>query len=70
VQARIDRAHQLASAAICAKIKPEHDRLAREICVKLIAVHNAMTEYGQLASQLNTVDILVVRIPRSKRLRM
>jgi hypothetical protein len=58
IQSRIDRAHQEASAAICTKIKPEHDRRAREICIKLLALHTAMSEYGQLANKMNGADLM------------
>ncbi len=54
---RVAAARGAASTKICEQVRPEHQRLARAICGKLVELHTAVADYTTLADDLNAHDV-------------
>ncbi|MCC8972158.1 hypothetical protein [Bradyrhizobium brasilense] len=54
---RIGEERTRASIIICDQIRPEHHRRAREMCLRLLKLHEAMLSYAELTEALNAEDV-------------
>jgi chaperonin cofactor prefoldin len=66
IESRISTERGRASAVICDHVRDEHRRRAREVCLRLLHLREAMLSYSDLAEELNDKDVSWARLSPSQ----
>jgi hypothetical protein len=66
IESRITIERGRASLIICDQVRDEHRRRAREVCLRMLHLREAMLSYSDLAEELNDKDVSWARLSPSQ----